>query len=178
MKVLSLLAVLALVGAGCTAQNNSQTSAEANTDTQLVVGQDVGQPTQVDADDSQPSAAPADAGIIQEDAQTGTAADGNGVPVTEVILGETPDVKIEMEADNFSFKPNVINASPGDRISITFTKNSGFHTFVIDEANVEFTVVEGQILNFTAPDVPGSYPIYCDIGSHRAFGMEGTLIVK
>ncbi len=176
-NILSLLAVLALVGAGCAAQTDSQTSAEANADTQLVVGQDVGEPTEVDQE-TDPNAKPVDADVVFEDVDTGATVNEDGVPVTEITLGEQADVEISMEAGNFFFTPNVINAAPGDLISITFTKNEGFHTFVIDEIDLDFTVAEGEVLNFTAPSEPGSYPFYCDIGSHRAFGMEGTLIVK
>ena len=63
-------------------------------------------------------------------------------------------------------------------MKITFTKNAGFHTFVIDEADVNFSISEGEALTFSVPSEPGEYPFYCSIGSHRSFGMEGTLIVE
>ncbi|MFA4845152.1 MAG: cupredoxin domain-containing protein [Patescibacteria group bacterium] len=176
---LSLLAVLALVGAGCATDSASEkTSAEVTSDTELVVGQDVSEPSSVDSDDSDPTTRTVNPEIITEDLVSEATTDENGVPVFELVLGAQADVEVEMEAGNFFFDTKEIKASPGDRISITFAKSSGFHTFVIDELNLNFTVTEGEVLNFTAPSEPGSYPIYCDIGSHRAFGMEGMLIVE
>jgi plastocyanin len=175
---LSLLAVLALVGAGCATTSDSKTSAEAESDTQLAVGQDVGEPTEVDETDSDANAQAVEADIIFEDVATGEIISESNVPVVEIILGEEANVSVDMEAGNFFFDTKEIRVSPGDLVSITFTKNSGFHTFVIDEIDLSFTVAEGEILTFTAPREPGSYPIYCDIGSHRAFGMEGMLIVE
>lgn len=176
--IFSLLAVLALVGAGCTANPDSKASTDASTETELVVGQDVGEPTEVDAKQTEPTSGTVNAEVIFEDVESGNTTNENGVPVIEVVLGEQADVEINMETGNFFFDTKEIRVSPGDRVSITFTKNSGFHTFVIDEIDLSFTVTEGEVLNFTAPSEPGSYPIYCDIGSHRAFGMEGVLIVE
>lgn len=166
---LSLLAVLALVGAGCATNVDSQTSVETTTDTELVD----------DAAEAEEAEAGAE-GIEIKVVADGTASttDENGVPVFEVVLGEEADVEVDMEAGNFFFATKEIRVSPGALVNITFTKNSGFHTFVIDEIDLSFTVVEGEKLSFTAPETPGSYPIYCDIGSHRAFGMEGMLIVE
>ncbi len=175
---LSFLTVLALVGAGCTAKTDSQTSAEANADTQQVVEQDISEPSEVDSGDTDTTDGTVDVELITQDVETGSTTNENGVPVFEVVLGAQADVEVDMEAGNFFFDTKEIKVSPGDRVSITFTKNSGFHTFVIDEIDLNFTVTEGEVLNFTAPTEPGSYPIYCDIGSHRAFGMEGMLIVE
>lgn len=114
--------------------------------------------------------------VVAQEGETTIGEDG--IPVTEIILGAQADVEVDMKTANFSFTPSIINASPGDRVSVTFTKNTGFHTFTIDEIGVEFAIAEGEKLNFTAPSEPGSYAFYCDIGSHRAMGMEGTLIVE
>lgn len=150
---LSLLALVALAGAGCaqveTTEESVPVTIEVTAEGEVVVAQ-----------------------------EGETTIDENGVPVTEIILGAEADVEVNMETANFSFTPNIINASPGDRVSVTFTKNAGFHTFTIDEVGVEFAIAEGEKLNFTAPSEPGSYPFYCSIGSHRAQGMKGTLIVQ
>lgn len=174
----SLFAILALVGAGCAANSDSQTSADTSTEIAFEVVQDADEPTEVNAKQTEPAAETAKSEVIFEDVESGNTTDENGVPVFEVVLGEQADVELDMEAGNFFFDTKEIRVSPGDSVSITFTKNSGFHTFVIDELDLSFTVAEGEVLNFTAPSEPGSYPIYCDIGSHRAFGMEGVLIVE
>ena len=83
-----------------------------------------------------------------------------------------------MELDNFSIAPSSITVAPGDKVSLTFTKVTGFHTFVIDALGINFSASQDEKLNFSAPSQPGRYPYYCDIGSHRSFGMEGVLIVE
>ena len=87
-------------------------------------------------------------------------------------------IHTNMLSGNFFFTPDVLRVNPGDSVSITFTENAGFHTFVIDEIGFKETVVEGGTITFTAPSEPGSYAYYCDVGSHRALGMEGVLIVE
>ncbi|MBI4592131.1 cupredoxin domain-containing protein [Candidatus Uhrbacteria bacterium] len=162
---LSLFAILALAGAGCTQVSTTQdTEVEAEAE---VAAETTPVTIEVTTD--------GEAVVAQEGETT---IDENGIPVTEIILGAEPDVEVSMEVVNFSFTPNVINASPGDRVSVTFSKNTGFHTFTIDEVGLEFAIAQGEVLNFTAPDEPGSYPFYCSIGSHRTMGLEGTLIVE
>lgn len=163
----SLFALVALAGAGCT-QVSTTTQADVEAGTQVGTT-DESTPVTIEV------TADGEAVVTQEGETT---IDENGVPVTEVILGAQAEVEVDMEVANFSFTPNVINAEPGDRVSITFTKETGFHTFVIDEIGVEFAVAQGEKLNFTAPSEPGEYAFYCSIGSHRSMGMEGTLIVE
>lgn len=164
---LSLLALVAFAGAGCT-QVSTTTQADGEAGTEVDTAEESAPVTiEITADGKT---------VVAQEGET--TIDENGVPVTEIILGGQADVEVNMETTNFSFTPNVISASPGDRVSVTFTKNAGFHTFTIDEAGVEFAIAEGEVLNFTAPSEPGSYPFYCSIGSHRSMGMEGTLIVQ
>jgi len=87
-------------------------------------------------------------------------------------------VNVSMEAGNFFFEPAVISVEAGAEVTVMFVKNSGHHTFVIDEIGVKQTIVEGESVTFTAPSEAGSYAFYCDIGLHRANGMEGVLVVK
>lgn len=102
----------------------------------------------------------------------------DGIEIVDFVLGGNKKAQeVSMESKNYSFTPNVINASLGEQIKIPF-KNSGFHTFVIDGIDLKHSIVDGESIEFTAPTEPGSYSFYCDIGSHRKFGMEGTLIVK
>ena len=98
--------------------------------------------------------------------------------ITEVPLGGTTSQEVSMESGNFFFKPNVINAKTGEKVTISIAKNSGFHTFVIDELNIKEQISDGKKFAFITPDKPGTYAFYCDVGSHRELGMEGTLIVK
>lgn len=85
---------------------------------------------------------------------------------------------VSMESGNFFFSPSSIAAEPGQTVVITIEQNAGTHTLVIDEIGYKSGVSIGDVLTFTAPTDPGSYAYYCDVGSHRALGMEGTLIVQ
>lgn len=158
---LSLLALVAMTGAGC-----AQVSTTATTQTQ-----DTQEPAPVAVEvstDGEPI-------VTQEGSTT---IDGNGVPTTEIILGEPADVNINLNVESFAFTPSTIAARPGDKVNVTFTNVKGLHTFVIDEAKVNVAVSAGESVIFTAPSEPGQYPFYCDIGSHRALGLIGTLVVE
>jgi plastocyanin len=105
--------------------------------------------------------------------------DDKGVPMIDIELTSQNSVRtIDLKSGNFFFEPKVINAKPGEKLRIDFRGTVGTHTFVINEANVKQTVKDGSGFEFVAPTTPGSYTYYCDIGNHRAQGMEGTLIVK
>jgi plastocyanin len=117
-----------------------------------------------------------DDNMIDEANDNDSEEEANTVEVEEDDSLES--LSITMESGNFFFKPDSMNAAPGQVIEITFSKNSGVHTFVIDEMGVRETVSEGGTISFTAPDEMGSYAFYCDIGNHRAMGMEGVLTVQ
>lgn len=181
-----MFAVLALVGAGCV-----QGGTQVESDTQAEVQMEESNENKEGEEGSMDAEAKAEAGATVEtevEIEGGsvtikTEQDANvetedGVPVVEIELGASVDVSVDMKSGNFFFEPNVIRAGAGERIKVTFTQNSGFHTFVIDEANVNFAINQGEALTFAAPTEPGEYPFYCSIGSHRSFGMEGTLIVE
>lgn len=95
-----------------------------------------------------------------------------------VIPAALAPVSVNITVKNFTFTPTTIEAAPGQEIDIKFVGVEGFHTFVIDSLKVEKNITEGSSVSFVAPTAPGNYPFYCNVGSHRAMGMEGTLIVK
>lgn len=82
--------------------------------------------------------------------------------------------------ENFSFSPNEIRVKKGDKVTITFHNNDGFHDFVLDEFSVKTSQIKSgdeTVVEFTA-DKTGSFVYYCSVGAHRANGMWGTLIVE
>ncbi len=85
---------------------------------------------------------------------------------------------VTLKSGNFFFEPDTIFAKYGQTVTINFSENSGFHTFVIDELNLKQTVSTSGTVTFVAPTTPGRYEFYCDVGSHRDLGMKGTLIVE
>lgn len=184
-KFLAVLGILVLVGAGCSNEPTKPTSRE------MAPAPQEGSAVENDATSDSESLGGGVQGkvTIKSEGSTSDIDAGGGATltvetppeeegITEVPLDEPVAQTINMESNNFSFSPKTITANAGDRIKIVFTKNSGFHTIVIDEINLKATIAQGEGITFRVPSKPGSYPFYCDVGSHRAMGMEGTLIVK
>ena len=99
------------------------------------------------------------------------------------VMMEKADVEVSMEMGMFYYTPDIIEASPGDVVTVTIENVEGFHDFVIDELDVATEQVnagETVTATFTIPeDASGKeYEFYCSVGQHRAQGMVGTLIVK
>lgn len=94
------------------------------------------------------------------------------------IIGDMKEFVVN--GQNFSFSPSTLIVKKGDKVKITFNVVSGFHDFVIDEFGVASKKKQGpatEVLEFTANKV-GNFEYYCSVGTHRAMGMKGTLIVK
>jgi plastocyanin len=195
-KALSILGLVVLLGAGCAGSGANPQNQSASADAEMTQDADISsqksEETETSSSDGSVEtsvnvATPSQEQTLFDDEQdvaitfeteadTETEAEDDGV--VEIILGQAPDVEVDLESGNFFFKQDVITANAGDRVKVNFINNSGFHTFVIDESNTKVSVSEGESLTFVAPSMPGSYAFYCDIGSHRAQGMHGTLIVK
>lgn len=205
---LSMLAVLALVGGGCVgpvetdsddavtdtevgieledgddSEDSDEQDSDETTTAQEVPSVDTQDLPPADTQTTDEEGTTIDLGggeltYVEETTETEEANAEEEIQIVDIVIGGAADVNLDMVSGNFFFEPNTISAAPGDSIKITFTENSGFHTFVIDELELNFSIEEGEALKFTAPTEPGSYSYYCDIGSHRAFGMEGTLIVE
>ena len=123
--------------------------------------------------------APAEAGLYPYYSSVG-ASRANGYDGVLVVGGGSPLV---VDAENFSYDPDVIRADPGEWVQIVLNNIGGFHdiVFELDDGRVEQTerIMEGETeeLLFRAPDVDGVFPYYCSVGSHRLNGMEGVFIV-
>jgi plastocyanin len=101
-----------------------------------------------------------------------------GSNVEEMVVNGVKEFTIT--GKNFSFMPNLIKVKKGDRVRITFNNTEGFHDFVIDEfgaATKQAKSPDTEVLEFVA-DKTGSFEFYCSVGSHRAMGMKGTLVVE
>ncbi len=85
-----------------------------------------------------------------------------------------------VSGSNFAFAPSSITVNKGDKVKIIFNNSGGFHDLKIDEFNVATAKINGgasETVEFVA-DKAGSFEYYCSVGTHRAMGMKGTLIVK
>jgi len=81
---------------------------------------------------------------------------------------------------NFKFSLAEIKVKQGDTVKITFKNSGGTHDWRLDEFNAKTQILkDGQeeTIEFVA-DKKGAFEYYCSIGSHRAMGMKGNLIVE
>ncbi|MDO8504421.1 MAG: cupredoxin domain-containing protein [Candidatus Liptonbacteria bacterium] len=83
-------------------------------------------------------------------------------------------------SQNFSFAPSSLTVKKGDEVTIILKNIGGFHDLKIDEFGVATKKLNGEQedrVTFIA-DKAGSFEYYCSVGTHRAMGMIGTLIVQ
>jgi plastocyanin len=77
---------------------------------------------------------------------------------------------------NFMFSPASLTVSPGAVVTVR-NEDSVTHT-VTDKADPKLfstgNVAPGKTSTFTAPEKPGSYPVFCMIHQY----MTGTLVVR
>lgn len=113
------------------------------------------------------------------------------VPATDVtptpesdedVLGNER-IEIDMSGSNFAFSPSQIIVPRGSTVVINFTNDDTDdmeHDVVIDGLGVATSILDpgqSETIEFVV-DEPGTYTYYCSVGSHRAMGMVGTLIVE
>jgi len=87
--------------------------------------------------------------------------------------------------ENFKFVMNGLNnpdlkVKQGDTVRIEFTSAGGLHDWVVDEFDASTKRVNtggSTFVEFVA-DKTGNFEYYCSVGSHRAQGMKGMLIVE
>jgi len=87
--------------------------------------------------------------------------------------------------ENFKFVMNGqdnpdIKVKVGDTVRIEFSAAEGFHDWVVDEFSARTDQVRPGTptsVEFVA-DKAGTFSYYCNVGEHRALGMEGNLIVE
>lgn len=94
---------------------------------------------------------------------------------------DASDVQVfDVSGSNFAFDPAEMRVTEGDTVVVNLTSVEGFHDWVIDEfaaATERINAGETTSVTFVA-DRAGTYEYYCSVGSHRAQGMVGTLVVE
>ena len=97
-----------------------------------------------------------------------------------------PDKTFVLTGENFKFlmdgsEAPELQVKVGDRVRIEFTSTSGFHDWVVDEFGAATKQVKPEngmtSVEFVA-DKEGTFEYYCSVGSHRANGMKGNLVVS
>lgn len=92
--------------------------------------------------------------------------------------GETKS--FTLEAGSFYYKPSTIAVKKGDKVKVTINSVDMMHDFVIDEFDAKTEIAKSGTsasVEFVA-DKTGSFEFYCSVGTHRAQGMVGTLVVQ
>lgn len=97
------------------------------------------------------------------------------------------DHVFSLTGDNFNFydaQGNVgstLVVQEGDLVRIEFESVGGMHDWVVDEFDARTDIVrDGEgltVVEFVA-DQAGEFEYYCSVGSHRANGMVGLLVVE
>ncbi|MDP2641906.1 MAG: cupredoxin domain-containing protein [bacterium] len=106
--------------------------------------------------------------------------DADGAAGGAAGIEETSIKEFVVDASSFKFSPANITVDNGDTVQITVKNIGGVHDLKIDEFNAATRTLnsgEEQTITFVA-DKTGTFEYYCSIGSHRAMGMVGTLVVN
>jgi plastocyanin len=91
---------------------------------------------------------------------------------TKTVSGSS----LELEADDFYFKPTFVDAKPGTKLTIEIeNEGKNTHTFTIDSANVDQEIAPGKKgeVSVTVP-ASGNLNFYCRF--HRGSGMQGAIV--
>jgi len=80
----------------------------------------------------------------------------------------------------FGYSMEEIRVKQGDIVTINLTNSDGFHDWVVDEFGAATdTIQAGETTSITfVASKKGTFEYYCSVGSHRAQGMVGNLIVE
>lgn len=144
------------------AESAVETTAETN---EVETGQTVEEPAEAEA-------------VVEVDAETEVE-----TPVAETVVDTAAEAEARVfavEGFNFGYDQSEIRVKEGETVTINFVSVDGFHDWVVDEFNAATEKVRpGTPTSVTfVADKAGSYEFYCSVGSHRANGMVGTLIVE
>ncbi len=115
--------------------------------------------------------------MMGEETATTNADASTSVP-TELPPGE--GINFTVKGSNYAFDVQEIRVKEGDTVTINFESSEGFHDWVVDEFDAATAKVRPGTptsVTFVASKA-GTYEYYCSVGSHRAQGMVGTLIVE
>lgn len=88
--------------------------------------------------------------------------------------------ELTVSGSSFSFSPSEMRVALGERVRVTFKNTGGFHDWSLEGYNLASSRInEGSesVVEFTA-DKAGRFNFFCSVGSHRAQGMEGVLVVE
>lgn len=86
----------------------------------------------------------------------------------------------EVHGSMFKYDVKEMRVREGEVVKIVFINDEGFHDWVLDEFDARAEKIgagKTTEVTFTASK-KGTFEYYCSVGTHRAQGMKGTLIVE
>ncbi|MDO8657006.1 MAG: plastocyanin/azurin family copper-binding protein [Nanoarchaeota archaeon] len=110
----------------------------------------------------------------QMDSNTNADTPSTGEVKTFVLTGE--NFKFMMDGN---LGPEM-RVQLGDTVVVQFSSTEGFHDWVVDELSAATEKVRaGNSTSVTfVANQKGTFEYYCSVGSHRAQGMKGNLVVE
>lgn len=93
---------------------------------------------------------------------------------TKDISSAGASTELDLEADDFYFKPTFIKAAPGQNVEVRIENEGGAtHTFTAPSVNVDQEVASGKgaTVGITIP-ASGNVAFFCRF--HRSSGMQGA----
>ncbi len=77
----------------------------------------------------------------------------------------------------YAFEPADFTFKVGDTVTFVMTAETEFHTFTVDDLDIDEAVSSGDTVEFTVTfDKAGEFHLFCI--PHEALGMEGTIKVQ
>jgi len=126
-------------------------------------------------DDAAEDSGSSDAPVSTESSSTETETDSGstaGDADSVVVSAQDPSGSGE-----YKFSGNEFTFSVGEKVQFKITAESEFHTFTVDDLDIDVAIDAGdtETLTFTF-DKAGEYELICI--PHEALGMKGTITVK
>lgn len=87
---------------------------------------------------------------------------------------------VETEAFQYGFSPDPIVVQAGESVQLLLTSRDVTHGIMIPEVDVSTSIPVGEqtSLTFTAPEMPGEYPVFCSVFCGPEHGdMKGRMVV-
>jgi plastocyanin len=91
--------------------------------------------------------------------------------------GRQPET-VALGSKGMAFTSSHLSSSSGEITLTLANEDLWWHTFTIDELDVDLNVPMGAERSITFAASPGEYYFYCAIPGHEALGMHGTLVVE
>ncbi|MFJ8546863.1 cupredoxin domain-containing protein [Streptomyces sp. NPDC093586] len=79
---------------------------------------------------------------------------------------------------NYRFEPSILRVAPGQPVAFTFTNDTDdAHAFTVEKLGIDIEVPSGRTRTVVVEAPSGRYAVHCSVGSHRADGMKGQLVI-